>query len=87
VPLTFTVSISLFASFLVSRTVTPLLALKVLQPEAPIDPGSRRLRDRIFGLSQRFFEGTEQLYQRLIEWALRHRGLVVASTATAFEVP
>src|SRR3989449_7853713 len=28
IPLTFTISISLFASFLVSRTVTPLLALK-----------------------------------------------------------
>ena len=33
IPLTFTISISLFASFLVSRTVTPLLALRVLQPE------------------------------------------------------
>src|SRR2546425_9661516 len=56
VPLTFTISISLFASFLVSRTVTPLLALKVLRPERPIDPTSRRLTDRIFRLSQRFFD-------------------------------
>src|SRR5437773_677982 len=30
IPLTFTISISLFASFLVSRTVTPLLALKLI---------------------------------------------------------
>src|SRR2546426_247074 len=36
IPLTFTISISLFASFLVSRTVTPLLALKLITPEAPV---------------------------------------------------
>ena len=38
IPLTFTISVSLFASFLISRTVTPLLALRVLKPERPIDP-------------------------------------------------
>jgi CzcA family heavy metal efflux pump len=84
IPLTFTISVSLFASFLVSRTVTPLLALRVLRPEKPVDPRSRRLRDRVFRLSQRFFEGTEELYQRLIEWALGHRGLVVGSIAVTF---
>src|SRR5262245_34339900 len=84
IPLTFTISVSLFASFLVSRTVTPLLALRVLRPETAIDPNSRRLRDRVFRLSQRFFEGTEELYQRLIEWALGHRALVVGSIALTF---
>ena len=84
IPLTFTISISLFASFLVSRTVTPLLALRVLQPETPIDPGSRRLKDRVFRFSLRFFERMESLYQRLIEWALGHRGLVVGSVVVAF---
>ena len=84
IPLTFTISISLFASFLISRTVTPLLALRVLQPEKPIDPGSRRLKDRVFRFSIRFFERMESLYQRLIEWALGHRGLVVGSVVVAF---
>ncbi len=84
IPLTFTISISLFASFLVSRTVTPLLALRVLQPERPIDPRSRRVTDRVFRVSVRFFEGMETLYQRLIEWALGHRALVVGSVAVAF---
>ena len=84
IPLTFTISISLFASFLISRTVTPLLALRVLQPEKPIDPGSRRLKDRVFRFSIRFFERMESLYQRLIEWALGHRGLVVGSVVVTF---
>ena len=84
IPLTFTISISLFASFLISRTVTPLLALKVLQPEKPIDPASRRFKDRVFRLSQRFFDGMETLYERVIEWALGRRRLVVGSVAVAF---
>src|SRR3989475_12095347 len=62
IPLTFTISVSLFASFLISRTVTPLLALKVLKPERPIDPKARGLRARAFRLSQRFFDGMEIFY-------------------------
>src|SRR6184192_718746 len=84
IPLTFTISISLFASFLVSRTVTPLLALKVLQPEKPIDPASRSLRDRVFRFSRRFFERIEEVYQQVIVWALGHRRIVVGWVAVAF---
>ena len=35
IPLTFTISFSLFASFLVSRTVTPLMCLRLLRPVRP----------------------------------------------------
>lgn len=84
IPLTFTISVSLFASFLVSRTVTPLLALKVIQPERPVDPDSRTLRDRVFRWSQRFFDGMETLYERILQWALGHRRLVIGGTAVAF---
>jgi CzcA family heavy metal efflux pump len=84
IPLTFTISVSLFASFLISRTVTPLLALKVIQPERPIDPTSRRFRDRVFRLSTRFFEGMEVLYERVLVWALHNRRSVVVSTLVAF---
>jgi multidrug efflux pump subunit AcrB len=70
IPLTFTISVSLFASFLVSRTVTPLLALKVLRAERPADPNSRRLHHRVFRLSQRFFDGMESFYERVLQWAL-----------------
>src|SRR6266702_2709580 len=82
--LTFTISISLFASFLVSRTVTPLLALKVLQPEKAIDPASRSLRDRVFRFSRSFFERTEEVYQHIVVWALGHRRLVIGSIAVTF---
>src|SRR2546422_133447 len=84
IPLTFTISISLFASFLVSRTVTPLLALKVLRPERSIDPASRSLRDRVFRFSRSFFERTEEVYQHIVVWALGHRRLVIGSIAVTF---
>src|SRR5437870_10805259 len=84
IPLTFTISISLFASFLVSRTVTPLLALKLITPERPIDPASRSARDRLFRLSQRFFTWIEEVYQQVIVWALGHRRIVVGGIAATF---
>ncbi|OLC52338.1 MAG: acriflavin resistance protein [Candidatus Rokubacteria bacterium 13_1_40CM_4_69_39] len=84
IPLTFTISISLFASFLVSRTVTPLLALKLITPEKPVGPASRSLRDRLFLGSRYFFTWIEERYARSIEWALAHPRLVVGSTAGAF---
>ncbi|MBI1964457.1 MAG: efflux RND transporter permease subunit, partial [Candidatus Rokubacteria bacterium] len=84
IPLTFTISVSLFASFLVSRTVTPLLALKVLKPERPVDPASRRLHHRIGRLSQRFFDGMEDLYERILLWALGHRRAIVTAVAVSF---
>src|SRR3989442_677509 len=84
IPLTVTISISLFACVPVSRTVTPLLALKVLRPERSIDPASRSLRDRVFRFSRSFFERTEEVYQHIVVWALGHRRLVIGSIAVTF---
>ena len=84
IPLTFTISVSLFASFLVSRTVTPLLALKVLKPERPVDPASRKLHHRVGRLSQRFFDGMEALYERILLWALGHRRAILTAVAVSF---
>ena len=84
IPLTFTISFSLFGSFLVSRTVTPLLSLYWLQPVRQTPLESQSLKDRVFGWSQRFFDGLDARYQRILEWALGHRRTVVLSTLVAF---
>jgi CzcA family heavy metal efflux pump len=84
IPLTFTISVSLFASFLVSRTVTPLLSLRLLKPARTIDPASPRWRDRVSRQSQRFFDGMEIWYEHVLQWSLRHRRLVVVTVAVAF---
>jgi CzcA family heavy metal efflux pump len=83
-PLTFTISFSLFASFLVSRTVTPLMCLRMLKPERHPDPHSRRWRDRVMAASQAAFDGMDARYQRLLGWALGHRKLVVVGVLLVF---
>lgn len=93
IPLTFTIACSLFASFLVSRTVTPLLCLHWLkgpgdEPAAP----SRNPVSRVLGWSARNLERLDGQYQRLLGWALGHRrtviaGILVAVVATAALVP
>jgi hydrophobe/amphiphile efflux-1 (HAE1) family protein len=83
-PLTFTISFSLFASFLVSRTVTPLLCLQWLKPERPHDPASRRLRDRFMGWTQAGLDRLDLLYQRVLGRALQSRKLVVLGVLGVF---
>jgi CzcA family heavy metal efflux pump len=84
IPLTFTISFSLFASFLVSRTVTPLMCLRLLRPVRPRDPASRRLRDRFMRLSQAFFDRLDAGYQDVLQWALGHRKVVVVGVLAVF---
>src|SRR5262249_33645099 len=84
IPLTFTISFSLFASFLVSRTVTPLMCLRMLKPERPHDVASGRWVDRVMAWSQRLFDGLDAAYQDFLGWALTHRKTVVIGVFASF---
>jgi CzcA family heavy metal efflux pump len=84
IPLTFTISFSLFASFLVSRTVTPLMCLRVLRPSGPPDPAGGRWRARFMRGSQRVFDRLDAGYQDILRWALGHRKLVVVGVLVVF---
>jgi len=92
IPLTFTISFSLFASFLVSRTVTPLLCLQWLRSEheKPEHRGLRARFDRLFVWSGRIFERLDAWYQRCLEWSLDHRraliGGILAMSASAIVI-
>jgi hydrophobe/amphiphile efflux-1 (HAE1) family protein len=79
IPLTFTISFSLFASFLVSRTVTPLLCLRWLRSEHEMTEhrGLRGRFDRLFVWSGRIFERLDAWYQRCLEWSLDHRRALI----------
>jgi hydrophobe/amphiphile efflux-1 (HAE1) family protein len=87
VPLTFTISCSLFASFLVSRTVTPLLCLHWLRPETSSASAGPTLYTRLLRWSGRSLERMDQEYQRLLTWAIGHRkaliGGILALAASA----
>ena len=88
IPLTFTISCSLFASFLVSRTVTPLLCLRWLEREAPA--ARRTLYTRALDWSGRMLERLDEAYQRALGWALGHPktliGGILALAATAVAI-
>ncbi len=77
IPLTVTITVALFGSFFVSRTVTPLMCLKSLPPEKPLDRESRRLSDRLRVASNDFIEGLDTWYGKRLTWTLNHRGKVV----------
>ena len=81
IPLTFTISASLFASFLVSRTVTPLMCLRWLKPPEH-DSGGNPL-SRVLAWSSRTLEKLDGVYQRLLGWTLAHRGRVLAGIGAA----
>jgi multidrug efflux pump subunit AcrB len=83
IPLTFTISCSLFASFLVSRTVTPLLCFHWLRPPTPPPPGTRNPLTLVLAWSSRRLEQLDAVYQRAITWALSHRKMVIGGVVAA----
>jgi hydrophobe/amphiphile efflux-1 (HAE1) family protein len=78
-PLAATIAFALTMSFLVSRTVTPLLCLKALHAEAhrPDAPG-------LAGHVARRLERLDDLYARALRWVLGNRGKVIAGIALFF---
>ena len=82
IPLTFTISCSMFASFLVSRTVTPLLCLHWLRPDAPVT--ARNLYTRVLGWSGQMIDALDEVYQRVIAWALGHRLALIGGVLAGF---
>jgi len=83
IPLTFTISFSLFSSFLVSRTVTPLMCLRLLKPHQA-DAGGTGFRARFMTWSQALFDGLDSAYQDVLYWALGHRKAVVLGVLVVF---
>jgi hydrophobe/amphiphile efflux-1 (HAE1) family protein len=84
IPLTFTISFSLFASFLVSRTVTPLLCYHWLKGEHEVRPapggergGLKARLDKVFAWSGVVLDRMDALYQRQLSWALDHRKALI----------
>lgn len=76
-PLVLTITVALFASFFVSRSVTPLLCYRILTPEKEIDPNTTKFWERVKLSSKAFFDGLDNYYQRTIEYTFRHKWEVV----------
>ncbi|HVP06408.1 MAG TPA: efflux RND transporter permease subunit, partial [Candidatus Acidoferrum sp.] len=77
VPLAITITVALFGSFFISRTVTPLMCLNLLPPEKKLDRESRRLSERLRVTAHDTIEWIDEWYALRLRWALNHRRLIV----------
>ena len=77
IPLTITIAVSLFGSFLVSRTVTPLMCLKYLPPEKELNRQSPNFSDRVRVKAHDWLAALDEWYAQQLRWALGHRRLVL----------
>jgi hydrophobic/amphiphilic exporter-1 (mainly G- bacteria), HAE1 family len=70
-----TIGVAILVSGVVSLTLTPMLASRFLRPES-------RAPGRLYGATERFFDGMLWLYRISLEWVLRHRlSTLIASLA------
>jgi len=70
IPLTITITVALFGSFFVSRTVTPLMCLNYLPPEKLLDRSSRKFSDRLRVASHDFIESLDRWYEKRLLWVI-----------------
>jgi CzcA family heavy metal efflux pump len=78
-PLVITITIALFASFFVSRTVTPLMCFNYLSGEREIDVESKKLSHRIQNYTKNMLDKVDQKYQNVLSKALHHKKTVILS--------
>lgn len=79
VPLTLTIAVALFGSYLVSRTVTPLMCYRWLEPEKPLDRAAKGLGERLRVFFHDAVERLDAWYERSLRWTLARRRLVLLS--------
>ncbi len=73
IPLAFTIAISLFTSFFVSRTVTPVLCFKFVKPEDESERSLPAWGAKTMRWSRHQYEAMDAGYQRALLWTLGHR--------------
>ena len=80
-----TISVAILVSGFVSLSLTPMLCSRFLRP-----PGERK-HNRLYAVSERFFDGMLRAYERSLQWVLQRRlatliasGVILAVTAYLF---
>jgi len=79
-PFGITISAAMITSLLIARTLSPLLAAAWLKPPKPRNQTNPSIADRF----QNGFDRLNQQYQRLLQWSLTHKGIVVAIALASF---
>ena len=78
-PLVITITVALFASFFVSRTVTPLLCYNYLVAEREADPDSKKFSHRVQIYFKNLLDKVDNTYQNILTLALKHKRVVIFS--------
>ena len=80
-----TISVAILVSGFVSLSLTPMLCSRFLRP-----PGERK-HNRLYAVSERFFDGMLRAYERSLQWVLQRQlatliasGVILAVTAYLF---
>lgn len=76
IPLAMTISFALIMSFFVSRTVTPLLCLRLLKAQGHGTDGSAAGGGPLRRIAAAL-DGMDHAYARALTWVLRHRALTI----------
>ncbi|MFO0874079.1 MAG: efflux RND transporter permease subunit [Phycisphaerales bacterium] len=92
IPFALAVVFAVFASYILSRTVVPVMAEYLLRGEAHHEtPGSPAPRARGFFASlhdafERAFESMRSAYVGALAWSLRHRATLIVATLAMFGI-
>ncbi|OQW31307.1 MAG: acriflavin resistance protein [Nitrospira sp. SG-bin1] len=84
IPLTVTIAIALFTSFLISRTVTPALCYKFLKSEQEVRRTIPGWLTPLMDSSRRRYESLDSGYHESLQWVLGHRRLFIAMVLLIF---
>jgi CzcA family heavy metal efflux pump len=84
IPLTVTIAIALFTSFLVSRTVTPALCYKFLRPEQDAHRAMPGWLATFMGRSRRRYDSLDRSYEGSLRWVLGHRRIFIVTVLLLF---
>jgi len=78
-----TVAAAVLVSLVVSLTLDPMLSARIVQ-RIPADYHERRRRHRLFGPLVRAYDALDEMYRRMLVWALGHRKTVVFAALAVF---
>ncbi len=84
IPLTVTIAIALFTSFLVSRTVTPALCYKFLRPEQEAHRSMPHWLTTLMEWSRHRYDLLDRGYEDSLRWVLGHRRLFIVTVLLIF---
>jgi CzcA family heavy metal efflux pump len=84
IPLTVTIAIALFTSFLVSRTVTPALCYRFLKPEQEAQRSMPSWLAAVMKWSRTRYESLDRGYEDSLQWILGHRKILIIAVTLIF---